>query len=265
MRKIIPVNQKGGVGKTLVSFNFSHHLADEGNRVLLGDGDEQGNSSRGTDAYALAGVGASRLFGSEPIIVPASMTGLVVLQADKEGLRAVERSELDDMELVANLRARLEELAPHFDYAVFDSPGSNSRVANALLAVSDYAIIPCKLDQDSIDVAAEVAMRVAAIQADWNPALVNLGILPNEYDPHQPAQKESLRQLLSLYQSIMFPAYITDRSAYREARAAAVPVWRLRGDGDEQTKNRMKTAVREAGKEIRTVFKMVVERMEQAR
>jgi chromosome partitioning protein len=255
----IPANQKGGVGKTNTAFNFTHYLAEEGNRVLGVDGDEQGNYSRVMSEFVQPGIGASQLF-SEVSIASSHTTGAItVIQADREGLRAVERSSVSDAQLVTNLRARLAELAPSFDYAVIDSAGSNSRITNALLFASDFAVIPTKIDQDSIDVSVEVLKRVASIKSGWNPALVNLGILANEYDSRQPAQVKSLKALLGKYPHFIFPAFIADRSAYREASAARTPVWRLKNEAD----GRAKTSAREAAIEMRAVFRMLLDRMEE--
>ncbi|MCS0585431.1 ParA family protein [Massilia pinisoli] len=258
MKIFIPANQKGGVGKTNIAFNFTHYLAEERNRVLGVDGDEQGNYSRVMSEYVQPGLGASHLFGDVSISLPQVSGAISVIQADREGLRTVERSSVSDAQLVTNLQARLAELAPSFDYAVIDSAGSNSRITNALLFVSDFAVIPTKIDQDSIDVSVEVLKRVASIKSTWNPALVNLGILANEYDSRQPTQVKSLKALLGKYPQFIFPAFIADRSAYREASAGRTPVWRLKNEVDGRTK----TSAREAAIEMRTVFRMLLDRIE---
>jgi chromosome partitioning protein len=264
MKKFIPINQKGGVGKTTTSYNFAHHAADEGFRSGLVDADEQGNASKAMAQYAVAEFNAADLFADKPLCLPPEFPKPVLIATDKIRMRGIEQCDLDDEVLVANLRARLGELAPHLDYLTFDTPGSNSRVANAFLAVSDFAIIPCKIDPFSVDVSAEVLMRIIFIQQNFNPSLVNFGILANEFDPRQPAQVEDFKRLLERYYQYMFPRPIPDRQAYREAAGAQVPVWRLKEGGSGPNRNRVKTAAREAGKEIRAVFDILIGRMESA-
>jgi len=264
MKKFIPANQKGGVGKTTTSYNFAHHAADEGFRSGLVDADEQGNASKAMAPYTLAEFNAADLFGDKPLRLPSEFPQPALIATDKIRLREIEQSNLDDDVLVTNLRARLNELAPHLDYITFDTPGSNSRVANAFLAVSDFAIIPCKIDPFSVDVSAEVLMRIMFIQEHFNPGLVNLGILANEFDARQPAQVEEFKRLLALYHHYMFPRPICDRQAYREAAGAQVPVWRLTEGGNGRNRNRIKSAAREAGKEIRAVFGILIGKMESA-
>jgi chromosome partitioning protein len=60
----------------------------------------------------------------------------------------------------------------------------------------------------------------------------------------------------------MFPKPILDRQAYREAAGAQVPVWRLRESVAGENHSRIKSAARDAGKEIRAVFDILMERME---
>jgi chromosome partitioning protein len=83
----IPANQKGGVGKTNTAFNFTHYLAEEGNRVLGVDGDEQGNYSRVMSEFVQPGIGASQLFGEVSIASSHATGAITVIQADREGLR----------------------------------------------------------------------------------------------------------------------------------------------------------------------------------
>jgi chromosome partitioning protein len=159
MKKKVYVNQKGGSGKSILSYNDAFYLAEQGKRVLFIDGDEQANSSKSLAQFAVPGIGASALFSESPINLPTLPQQIVLLRGDA-GLRQVEKSDKGDDELVTTLRARLAEIADGFDYAVIDTAGANSRVANALVVASDYAVLPCRIDPYSIDVATEVRCTV---------------------------------------------------------------------------------------------------------
>lgn len=262
MKTFMPVNQKGGVGKTTTSYNFTHYAAEKGHRSALVDADEQGNATKAMAPYAITEFNAADLFSDNPLRLPKEFSRLVLIPTDRVRLRDVEQSDLDDMQLLQNLRARLAELAPHFDYVTFDTPGSNSRIANAFLAVSDFVVVPCKIDPFSVDVSAEVIRRIKFIQRHFNPNLVNFGILANEFDARQPAQVQDFKELLASHHEHMFPKPIMDRQAYREAAGAQVPVWRLKEGAAGESGGRIKSAARDAGKEIRAVFDILLGRME---
>ena len=262
MKKLVFVNQKGGSGKSILSYNMAHYLAERGQRVLFIDGDEQANSSKSLAAYAAPACTARSLFEKKAVTLPTIPQPIVLLCGDA-GLRQIEQSTEEDDALVATLQARLIDVKPGFDYAIIDTAGANSRVANALVVASDYAVLPCRIDPYSIDVATEVLKRIIFIQKKWNPALVNLGILPNEYDTHSPAQNAWLKQMMAAYQQYIVPAFVAKRSAYREACGVGVPVWLLASDSDnEDGKSTIKTAARTAGREVKAVFTMMLERME---
>ena len=259
-RILVYVNQKGGTGKSTLAYNHGLYLAEIGKRVLFIDGDEQANSSKSLATYAAPSIAASSLFSESPISLPTMPQQLVLLRGDN-GLRAIERSDKDDEELVQLLRARLAEIKAGFDYIVIDTAGSNSRVANALLVASEYAVLPCKIDPYSIDVAMDVLKRIIFIQKTWNPGLVNLGILPNEYDTSSPAQKGWLKELTSAYPQFMLGAWVSKRSAFREAAGEGIAVWKVAADTDDEGPGKVKTAARTAGKEIKAVFQMMQTKM----
>jgi len=262
MKKFMPANQKGGTGKTTTGYNFTHHVADRGFRSALVDADEQGNATKAMAPYAITEFNAADLFSDKPLSLPKEFPRPVLIPTDRVRLRDVEQSELDDAQLLENLCARLAELAPHLDYMTFDTPGSNSRIANAFLAVSDFVVVPCKIDPFSVDVSAEVIRRIKFIQRHFNPNLVNFGILANEFDARQPAQVQDFKELLASHHEYMFPKPIMDRQAYREAAGAQVPVWRLKDGGAGDNRGRIKSAARDAGREMRAIFDMLLERME---
>ena len=255
MKKFAAVNQKGGVGKTNTNCNFAFFLAECGHRTLLINGDEQEDANDTMADYGLPGLYTHQLFGSESLAIPCLPNKLALMPSQREHLREIEESEVDDLELVCNLIARLEELSSYFDYAVFDTAGANSRIANAFLIASDFATVPTKIDEHSIRETVETIGRIGGIRSHPDPRvrnenLVFLGILVNEFDPRQPFQVKQLKSLLQTHGKLMVPYAITDRQAYREAVSCRVPVWKLKNDDGSH----IKTAAREAGKEIHAVF-----------
>ena len=260
MKTLIFVNQKGGSGKSILSYNMAHYLADLGARVLFIDGDEQANSSKSLKKFA-SGVGASALFGEAIFDLPEGLTRIALLHGDAS-LRQVEQSGVSDGELVMRLRARLAQIADRFDYCVVDTAGANSRVANALLIASDYAVLPCRIDPYSIDVATDVLKRVAAIQKSFNHGLVNLGILPNEVDGKFGITHDWLEQLTGAYPQYVMRVSVPKRIAYREACTAGVPVWRLRSMRADGSAGAVTTSARAAGSEVRAVFDIIKSKMD---
>lgn len=257
-------NQKGGVGKSILSYNDAFFLAESGKRTLYIDGDEQGNGSKRLVEYAVSNLVTSDLFKASSLspIIPIDGQNLYVLMADDALIKA-ERTDMDDGEMVELLKMNLATVAQHFDYVVIDTAGSNSRIANSFLVASDFVAIPFRVDPFSIDVAKKVLTRVAFVQQKWNPGLVNLGIVPNEFDSGQPAQVDWLKQLVSAYRPFLTAGLVNKSVSYKEAALEGVPVWRLRG-GDGESNAPVKTAARNAGKEVKAVFQIMLDRMEKA-
>ncbi|MEH6433863.1 ParA family protein [Massilia sp. DD77] len=255
MKKFTAVNQKGGVGKTNTNCNFAFYLAECGHRTLIINGDEQEDANDTMADFLLPGLFTHQLFEQKLLEVPAFSNKLTLIPSHRESLREIEESAVDDMELVTNLICRLGELAPYFDYAIFDTAGANSRIANAFLIASDFATVPTKIDEHSIRETVETIGRIGGIKSHPDPRvrnenLVFLGILVNEYDPRQPYQVKQFSSLLNTHADLMVPFAITDRQAYREAISSRVPVWRLKSEEGRC----IKTTAREAGKEIHAVF-----------
>ncbi len=255
MKNFAAVSQKGGVGKTNTNCNFAHFLLRLGNRTLIVNGDEQEDTNDNMAEYELRGIQTHQLFSAQPLDLPSNLGPLTLIPSHREMLREIEESRIDDVDLVNNLRARLAELACHFEYAVFDTAGANSRIANAFLIASNFVTVPTKIDEHSIREAVETIGRIGGIKVHPDRMLRNenltfLGLLVNEYDPRHPWQVKQFSKLQEDYGHLMVPYPITDRQAYREAVSARVPVWRLK---DEDGMH-IKTSARDAGKEILMVF-----------
>src|SRR5687767_14314505 len=116
MKTFSAANQKGGVGKTNTNCSFAHFLAKLEYSTLIVNGDEQDDTNDTMAEYELHGIQTHLLFGTEPLRLPATFGKLTLIASDREKLREIEESEVDDIDLVRNLRSRLAELAPNFEY-----------------------------------------------------------------------------------------------------------------------------------------------------
>ena len=163
MKVICVINLKGGVAKTISAINIAHTLAEtHKKRVLLIDGDKQGNTSKffgmhSYDAYSLSDVLTVKGFDIRAAInktqyerldvLPANMT---LLRADKEILLDVARPQ--QTRLTKALRGTTDPgFWASYDFAVIDcAPDLNMTVINALVAADDV-IIPIKIDKFAFD------------------------------------------------------------------------------------------------------------------
>lgn len=140
--KIITVNiNKGGTGKTTISYNLAKYLTEIKNKyVLLIDGDRSCNLS-----YSFENLGSSTIadiFRDEEVkIYPASsnldiIQGSEMLEDDKLDLQAKYNNSMLFFIWIADNYERLDK----YDYIIIDTHNDNSLVTSNFLAVSDIVL-----------------------------------------------------------------------------------------------------------------------------
>jgi chromosome partitioning protein len=245
MKTVVVTNNKGGVGKTAISVHLAYYLEEQGKSVLVIDLDAQGNTSQTLTAFA-SGVKTSQLFGAKAPKIPAN-PGITLIEADP---LVADLEQAPKEQVLSALRRVLPLIGKDFDYCVIDTPPATGlRVISALMA-AQYAIAPVELDSYSLAGITQLLQTVIAIERQYNPGLVFVGMLANRLNANSASQKAALDELLSNYARYMVPAKIGNRSSIPEALREGVPVWRLR-----------KTAAREAGAEMLEAFKIIGKRI----
>lgn len=245
MKTAAITNQKGGVGKTAITTHLSFHLRDLGHRVLVIDLDNQGNASS-TLAGVASGIPASKLFTGEKIAVEPR-DGITLIEADM-ALADLERA---DPNVINAFRENVHRLSPSFDYAVIDTPPTLGLRMTAALIAANFALCPIELEGYSIQGITKMLQTIFGIQANYNPGLTFLGMLPNRFNAHSASQKANLDQLLASYAHLMITAKIGNRSSISDALGQGIPVWEM-----------PKTAARDAGKEMKEALGQVINKME---
>lgn len=181
MKTISIINLKGGVGKTVTSANMAHILAVVYNqRVLLVDGDKQGNLSQfygvhGYDHFTVADILTGRHKFVEEIILPTKYAGLDIIPANMHLIACA--GQVDKLE---QLKLALDEVSDQYDYCIIDNaPDINACTINALMA-SDTVIIPLKIDKFAFAGVSVLVEQIVSIMK-MNPMLNFIGCLVTSY------------------------------------------------------------------------------------
>lgn len=149
-------NQKGGVGKTLVTAGCAHAAAAAGKRVLLVDCDPQGNTTKhfggGTSELTLADVLDRRTRTPlHDVVVQTMREGIDLVPSGFDGLQAVQDSLVGQPGAESSLNKALRPLAAQWDYVFIDTrPAVDLITRNALMA-ADNLVVVVQPERDAID------------------------------------------------------------------------------------------------------------------
>ena len=198
MAKVIAVaNQKGGVGKTTTSINFSVSLAAARRRVLLIDLDPQGNSTMGSgvDKSSLALSNYEVLMDEatlEEISIYVEHSNYTLAPANGD-LTGAEVGLLDEIGRELRLRHALRTVDDAYDYVVIDCPPAlNMLTVNALAAAEFGDDSGCNASTTRWRGLSALLDTIEKIRRILNPELKVDGLLRTMYDSaQQPLRRRS--------------------------------------------------------------------------
>lgn len=256
MISLAVMNQKGGVGKSMLSSQFAFYCALKLNlKVLFLDLDQQGNSSKTISMSGLAVISGTT--GGEVIAQAKQIqekNQFLLVKSDRTLSRLESAGTERHKIFLRNFMTVIKQVSEDYDICIYDTSPTPDIRALCSLTCSDYVVSPVELNQEALDGVQALYENIQRIK-QINRSLTFLGLVPNRV-MSTPYQRENLQALVMKYGNILLKdekgraVCIPTRTAIGEAQAAGRPLWA----GDKSTSER-------TFREVKRVFDSIARAM----
>lgn len=212
MRKIVFMNNKGGVGKTASISAIGHILSTFGKKVLLVDMDPQANTSQlfgfteNDTEYSLKDMLQGKVY------LVSNTVEDILLDANKDIRECIYKTDYENLYLIPSyitlsnvenqllgnvtlpqqfrLKNQLEKIEEDYDFCLIDCGPSVSLLNVNALAASQEVFIPSKSDKDSRVGIANVIRLMNTVQG-YNQELKLKGVFLTQFDERKKICREA--------------------------------------------------------------------------
>ena len=230
LKRIIAItNQKGGVGKTTTAINLAAALAAADRRVLLVDGDPQGNATSGLgvavelDAPSLYEV----LLGEVPVRTVVRqgihLPKLDLLPATPD-LAGAEVELVNEEGREARLRRAIAEIQDEYEYVLIDCPPSLGLLTINMLAAADSILIPLQCEYFALEGLTQLLRTVQMVKEGLKPDLHLAGVLLTMYDSRLNLSRQVADDARGHFGELVFRTVIPRNIRLAEAPSYGKPI-----------------------------------------
>jgi chromosome partitioning protein len=230
LKRIIAItNQKGGVGKTTTAINLAAALAAGDRRVLLVDGDPQGNATSGigvevpADGQSLYEV----LLGEAPVqsVVrrEVHLPKLDVLPATPD-LAGAEVELVNEEGRELRLARAIQQVRDAYDYILIDCPPSLGLLTINMLAAADSILIPLQCEYFALEGLTQLLRTVQMVKDGLKPDLHVSSVLLTMYDSRLNLSRQVADDAREHFGELVFKTVIPRNIRLAEAPSFGKPI-----------------------------------------
>ena len=227
--KVISIaNQKGGVGKTTTAINLSASLAKKGKKVLLIDGDSQGN--------ATSGVGIEReevhvstydvLINDESIenVIMKTKTKNLDICPSNIDLAGAEVELVSVMSRETRLKERIDEIRNRYDYIIIDCPPSLGLITLNAFTASDSVLITLQCEYYALEGLGKLMDTIGLVKKHLNKCLEIEGTLFTMYDSRTNLSNQVVKEVKDYFGDKVYKNIIPRNVKLSEAPSFGMPI-----------------------------------------
>jgi len=226
------INQKGGVGKTTTSINFSAGLARQNKKTLLIDLDPQAHSTigLGIEPESFSSSISDVLAKKKPItetILPTSTPNLFIVPSHIR-LDKIEQQLAPELFRESFLQKAIKGL--DFEYIVIDCrPTLGTLTINALFA-ANFIIVPCEMGRYALDGFSDLMETIEHVKnGEFNKADF-IRILLTKYDNRNKVSNDWVFQQLEPFKHLIFQTCIRRNEALNQSQMAQETIFDFKAD-----------------------------------
>lgn len=227
--KIVAVaNQKGGVGKTTTAVNLGACLAQHGQKVLLVDGDPQGNATSGVgiekaDVDACVYNVIVEDMDTKQVICPTAVENLSIIPATIQ-LAGAEIELVSTISREVRLKRALETVKDQYDYIIIDCPPSLGLLTLNALTAADSVLIPVQCEYYALEGLSQLLNTVRLVQKHLNHHLRIEGVLLTMLDARTNLGLQVTAEVKKYFQERVYQTIIPRNVRLSEAPSHGAPV-----------------------------------------
>ena len=222
MARILAIaNQKGGVGKSTTAINLSAALAEQGRRILVVDGDPQGNTSSGLGIekgtlerciYDVLVEGAA----IAEVVQPTAHENLFVAPATLR-LAGAEIELVTAISRESRLSRALSAVASDYDYIFIDCPPSLGLLTVNSMTAAQGVLIPIQCEFYALEGLTQLMNVIELVKRHLNPGLGVEGVLLTMHDSRLNLTTQVASEVRQFFGSKVFEAVIPRNVKLSEA------------------------------------------------
>lgn len=225
------MNLKGGVGKSVLSYNYAYNIAKRGIKTLLIDLDAQAHLTTyvGFKPEKCKLTLYNVLLEDMPIESTILRTPVPTLDLIPSNLTLspLELSLVGKHGREYRLQRALDPLKEKYEIVVLDAPPNLSLLnVNAILAVNDL-IVPVMADFFSYDGLRLLFESLAQFQRDLHYELENVYVVLNGFNAAENVCQQSRKALIAHYSDYLLKTIIRKSTAFPQSTAVQKPVFEL--------------------------------------
>lgn len=228
MGKVISIaNQKGGVGKTTTSVNFSTILAKKGKKVLLIDTDPQGNATSGL------GIDKNVNFSVYDVIINDVEIENTVQKTMVKNLDLCP-SNIDlagaEVELVSmearehRLKEKIDSQKDKYDYIIIDCPPSLGLITLNAFTASDSVLIPVQCEYYALEGLGQLLNTINLVKQHLNEDLEIEGALLTMFDARTNLSNQVVKEVNRYFENKVYKTVIPRNVRLSEAPSYGMPI-----------------------------------------